>query len=153
MGTSEGQSPSIEIYGHVDSFSEADCDRLKDRTTKALPQIFDAPGPGNCDLPSLETVEISVVSDEVISAVHGEFLNDPTPTDVITFPHGEILISYDTASRSAKEHEHGVIDELFLYVLHGLLHLNGHLDDDEPQREAMHQIQNRIWNEVSSETE
>ena len=153
MGTPTGRFPSIDVYGHVDSFSEADCEQLKNWAVEALPQCLDAPGPGACDLPSLGAIEISVVSDEVISAVHAEFLDDPTPTDVITFPHGEILVSYDTADRSAREHDHPVIEELFLYIVHGLLHLNGHLDHDVPHREKMHRIQDRIWSEVIGRTD
>mgnify|MGYP000738786712 CR=1 FL=1 len=48
-------------------------------------------------LATLEEVEITFVDDAEIARVHGEFLDDPTPTDVITFHHGEILISADTA--------------------------------------------------------
>ena len=147
MGSSPGPFPSIEIYRHVDFISEAECERLKVWTLGSLPKCLNAPGPGNCDLPALQEIEISVVSDETIAAVHSEFLDDPTPTDVITFPHGEILISYDTAFRFAGEQGHSVLDELFLYIVHGLLHLNGHLDHDLPQRVEMHRIQDQIWNE------
>ena len=60
-------------------------------------------------LSGLDEVEISVVSDDVIRDVHARFLNDPTATDVITFPHGdgigEIIVSFDTAIRQASESE------------------------------------------------
>ena len=90
-----------------------------------------------------------MVSDEVIAAVHAEFLDDPTATDVITFPHGEILISHDTARRCAQEHGHSLSGELFLYIVHGLLHLNGHLDGDAVDRDLMHRIQDEIWLQIS----
>ena len=51
----------------------------------------------------LEAVEISTVSDESIAHVHREFMGDPSPTDVITFHHGEIIVSLDTAQRQAAE--------------------------------------------------
>lgn len=80
---------------------------------------------------TLEEIEITFVSDEEIARVHGEFMEDPTPTDVITFHHGEILISADTAARQAPEHGQSLDEELALYIVHGLLHLAG-WDDHEP---------------------
>ena len=50
---------------------------------------------------NLEEIEFTIISDAEISRVHAEFLDDPTPTDVITFEHGELLISADTAARCA----------------------------------------------------
>ena len=38
--------------------------------------------------------------------MHGEFFDDPSPTDVITFPlgnYGEILVGVETAGRQAVE--------------------------------------------------
>src|SRR5689334_19764508 len=52
--------------------------------------------------------ELSVVflTDRAIARIHGEFMDDPTPTDVITFPGdptagvaGEICVSADAAWR------------------------------------------------------
>jgi probable rRNA maturation factor len=69
----------------------------------------------------------------------------PGATDVITFDYGEIVVSADTAKRCATEHGHGVREELGLYIIHGLLHLNGY-DDLEPRpRARMHRVQERIW--------
>src|SRR5688500_19407761 len=76
-------------------------------------------------------VEVAIVSDEVISRVHEEFMGIPGATDVITFDHGEIVISAETAEVYAREHGHGVDQELALYIVHGLLHLNGY-DDITP---------------------
>jgi len=83
-------------------------------------------------LSGLDEVEISVVSDDVIRDVHARFLNDPTATDVITFPHGdgigEIIVSFDTAIRQASEFGEPVFRELFRYMVHGLLHLHGYIE-------------------------
>lgn len=92
----------------------------------------------------LEEVEISLVSDESIAKVHGEFLADPTPTDVITFQHGEILISLDTAMRQAAENSEPYEREVTRYIVHGLLHLAGWDDREEAERKAMHEVQERI---------
>lgn len=93
---------------------------------------------------SLSEIEISLVTDEEIAQVHADFLDDPTPTDVITFHHGEILVSLDTAKRQSIEHAESYDREVVLYMIHGLLHLGG-WDDHEPnEREAMHELQSRI---------
>ncbi len=47
---------------------------------------------GREPLARLREVEATIVSDRSIARVHGQFFNDPTPTDVITFQHGEILL-------------------------------------------------------------
>ena len=54
------------------------------------------------------------------------------PTDVITFRHGEIVISVETAERQAKEYSTSFDRELRLYFVHGLLHLVG-LEDKTDQ--------------------
>ena len=68
----------------------------------------------------------------------------PTPTDVITFHHGEILISAETAAREATMRGTPVSREVTLYLVHGLLHLHGHADQSEAARALMHQTQERI---------
>lgn len=145
----EPQQAILKIYSHVKSLSETDCDQLQVWAQAALPECLGCPSSsGSIDLPNLREVEISIVDDETITGVHADFLDDPTPTDVITFQHGEILISYDTAESIVSSEGHSVLEELFLYIVHGLLHLNGHLDADEIERNVMHKVQNRIWREV-----
>jgi len=53
------------------------------------------------------------------------------PTDVITFRHGEIVISAETALRQARQYRSSLMQELQLYIVHGLLHLRGY-DDKTP---------------------
>jgi probable rRNA maturation factor len=89
-------------------------------------------------------VEISIVSDKEIARVHGEFLDDPTPTDVITFHHGEIIISADTAERQGREHKHPFDHELALYLIHGLLHLAGWDDHEKTEAREMAKRQQSI---------
>lgn len=96
-------------------------------------------------LGELADIEISVVDDETIARVHGEFLGDPTPTDVITFPHGdgvgEILVSADTAEAYAAAHGLAREEELFRYMVHGLVHLHGYLDGTPEEREHLFAVQ------------
>ena len=76
-----------------------------------------------------------------IARVHGDYLNDPTPTDAITFPYGEILVSSDTAERYAAAHGLDRREELFRYLVHGLTHLQGYLDADPAERDALFAVQ------------
>ena len=121
-----------------------DLARLQRSAEAALPLVIQQPGPGECVLTDLDELEISFVDDEVISEVHARFLSDPTATDVITFQHGEIVISVDTAERQAAEHGQDLQRELALYVVHGLLHLNGHRDEDPAEAGKMHSTQEEI---------
>lgn len=108
-------------------------------------------GKHDAPLGALETVEVSLVSDEVIGGVHGEFMGDPGATDVITFQHGEAFISTDTALRCAAELGHAVEREVGLYLTHALLHLNGYEDAEAEEREEMRAVQERILDEVWGE--
>lgn len=111
---------------------------------RSLPDVLKAATSPDAALLSLREVEVSIVSDEAIARVHGDFLDDPTPTDVITFHHGEIIVSADTAARQGGEHRQDTDMELALYVIHGLLHLAGWNDEDPGEQERMHRLQERI---------
>ncbi|MFV0338926.1 MAG: rRNA maturation RNase YbeY [Chthoniobacterales bacterium] len=100
------------------------------------------------NLRSLEEIDISIVSDKKIAQVHKAFLNDPTPTDVITFPYGEIIVSADTAQRLAKDFAFPIEQEISLYIIHGFLHLQGYDDHTPAQRNEMHARQNEILKAV-----
>ena len=69
-------------------------------------------------------------------------------TDVITFDHGEIIVSIETAILNAEKYNHTWQRELFLYMIHGLLHLVGHDDLSEQDRLEMEQIQFSIMDEL-----
>lgn len=140
-------TPRIEIFSHLND-AEISLAWLTEQAVAALPLCLASPGTEAPDLAGVEEIEISLVSDEVIAGVHGEFMDDPTPTDVITFQHGEILISIDTARREAPLHGHTVAEETLLYLIHGLLHLNGHTDLKEPDRLVMHEVQEEILRKI-----
>jgi probable rRNA maturation factor len=89
--------------------------------------------------------ELSLVflTDAALAKLHGDFLDDPTTTDVITFEGdtalgtaGEICVSADTAAAYAREHGRDFSEELTLYVVHGWLHLAGH-DDLVPAKKRL----------------
>jgi probable rRNA maturation factor len=70
------------------------------------------------------------------------------PTDVLTFPldehSGEIVICVAQAMRAAKQRGIAVKNELLLYVLHGMLHLQGMDDRTDADFRAMHRLEDRM---------
>jgi len=136
--------PRLHLHNHQRRH-KLDLRWLKKVAQAALPGCLDAAKSADAPLHELEEIEISLISDDEIGRVHGEFLDDPTPTDVITFHHGEILISTDTAERQGQDHGQSLADETALYVIHGLMHLGG-WDDQEPEEAAeMAKTQEGIW--------
>ncbi len=116
----------------------------------ALPACLAAAKSPEAPLVSLPEIEITIVDDADIARVHGDFLDDPTPTDVITFHHGEILISADTALRQGREHEQSLDHETALYLVHGLLHLAGWDDHEETEARDMARLQEGILRDALS---
>jgi probable rRNA maturation factor len=95
-------------------------------------------------LRQLPEISFVLVSDARIAAVHGQFLRDPTPTDVITFHHGEIVLSAETARREARQRGLPLPAEIARYAVHGLLHLAGWSDGDPGAAAEMRSIQEKI---------
>jgi probable rRNA maturation factor len=96
------------------------------------------------DLETLSEVAVLIISDRRMAALHRLFMNEPGPTDVITFQHGEIFISADTALRNARRFGNGLKRELQLYIVHGLLHLHGFDDRDAVGTRAMRAAENKM---------
>ena len=115
--------------------------RLEEFAQRAL--AFCAREPGG-PLTILEEVNVILLSDRRMAEMHRRFMKIAGPTDVMTFQHGEILISVETAQRQARTYRTSLEHELRLYLVHGLLHLRG-FDDARPAgRARMKRIQERI---------
>lgn len=111
---------------------------------KAVKLCLRVPGKGTGELQNLPKISILIVSDRKIAFLHQKFMNEPGSTDVITFQHGEIFISGGMAKRNARRFGNSLVRELRLYIVHGLLHLQG-LDDREPRNaRKMETVQRRI---------
>ena len=92
-------------------------------------------------------VGVLLVDDRAIAKLHGDYFDDPTPTDVITFPYGaegEIVISVETARSQAEEFRSTFERELALYLVHGLLHLSGYEDASDAGRDEMARLQEEL---------
>lgn len=122
--------------------------RLGLRTTaiavqQAWPLVVAAAHRGSV-LDRLPEISFVLVSDARIAALHEEFMGDPAPTDVITFQHGEIVISAETARREARQRGLPLSAEVARYAVHGLLHLAGWSDADRAAASAMRAVQEKI---------
>ena len=123
-----------------------DLPKIRRIVAAALPLCVAKPRKKGVLLPS--EVEITLLGKAAIAKVHGEFLDDPTPTDVITFDHGEILIGVPVAAANAKKFRHPADHEIALCAIHGLLHLLGYDDLTERERVIMHARQEEILKEA-----
>jgi probable rRNA maturation factor len=102
-------------------------------------------------LACLATLEVALVDDATSDRVHRDFMDIEGPTDVITFHHGEIVIGVEVALRQAEEFGEPFPREILRYLVHGLLHLAGHEDEDPAQRTVMESAQEsivaKLWTE------
>ncbi len=88
-------------------------------------------------------VDVILVGDRALAELHERFLDDPTPTDVITFDlddafggaAAELYVSMERARAVARRRGIDARRELLLYVVHGALHLCG-FDDHAPRERA-----------------
>ncbi len=96
------------------------------------------------DLTKLREISILFISDRRMTSLHRRFLKQSGSTDVLTFQHGEIFISAETARRQARAFGNSLARELRLYVVHGLLHLHGLDDRSEADARRMKAAQEKI---------
>jgi len=122
--------------------------RLERFAPLALESCLREPAPGAnagaAPLPHLPAVEVTFLSDAAIARIHRQFMNIPGPTDVITFDHGEIVIGVGAAQANAGLYGKPLEEELALYIVHGLLHLNGFDDKEAAAAKLMRHTQERI---------
>jgi probable rRNA maturation factor len=97
-------------------------------------------------------LSVVLVDDETLADLHGRWLDDPTPTDVLSFdlgeegggPAGEVVVSVDRALVVARSRGVAPERELSLYVVHGILHLCGFDDVDEDDRARMRTAETEV---------
>jgi probable rRNA maturation factor len=103
----------------------------------------------------LQELSVVLVGDRRMAELHLQFLGEPGPTDVLTFPlekdrkgnviAGEIVICTAEAARVASRLKTTVGRELLLYALHGMLHLQGHDDRTDAGFRTMHRTEDAIF--------
>jgi probable rRNA maturation factor len=91
-------------------------------------------------------IALYVADDREICRLNKTYLGKNRPTDVIAFNlsgdgaglHGDIIVSAETARAYSRKFRTKPAYELYLYVIHGILHVLGYDDRTERQRSKMH---------------
>ena len=96
-------------------------------------------------------LSILLVGTDVMSELHVQWMDEPGPTDVLSFPMdelrpgldgevtpagllGDVVLCPEVAARQAHDAGHSTMEELLLLTTHGILHLLGY-DHEEPEEE------------------
>lgn len=96
-------------------------------------------------------LSIMLVGVDVMSELHVQWMDEPGPTDVLSFPMdelrpgtdgepspagllGDVVLCPEVAAKQALDAGHSTTEELLLLTTHGILHLLG-FDHAEPEEE------------------
>lgn len=101
-------------------------------------------------LEGIDEITAVLVSDRRIAELHRRFMNIAGATDVITFQHGEMFISVETAAANAKRYGTTADSEIRLYIVHGILHLLGFDDTTDHAAKVMENTQSAIFKTASA---
>jgi probable rRNA maturation factor len=134
--------PPIEVR-NVQRTVRVSTGRLQRFANTASALVWEHKRP-RAEIASVAEITVLIVSDRRMAALHQEFCGLAGPTDVLTFRHGEIVISVETAARQARMFHSNLVCEIQLYLLHGLLHLAGFDDLATNQRRQMHRLQKKL---------
>ena len=91
-------------------------------------------------------LSILLTDDRKIAQLHERWMDLTGPTDVMSFPMGgeilgDIVISVETAARRSPRN---LQQEIRRYLIHGLLHLNGHDHLNQKDRTRMNRQAARL---------
>ena len=103
-------------------------------------------------------VNLLLTDDKKIKELNRQFLGRNEPTDVLAFgakkrsPYnknlkgfiGEIAVSAETAEYNAERFNTTTEKEIFLYIIHGMLHLLGYEDRTKKEKGLIQKRQNKI---------
>ncbi|KHK98308.1 endoribonuclease YbeY [Microbacterium mangrovi] len=106
---------------------------------------------GQLRVSSEADLAILLVDEGAMESLHVQWMDEPGPTDVLSFPMdelrpgtedqptpagllGDIVLCPQVAESQAETAKHSTMDELLLLTTHGLLHLLG-FDHAEPEEE------------------
>ena len=111
-------------------------------------------------------VSVVLADDALMIELHAEHLDDPTPTDVISFdlgdedlqleeasgaPAAELFVGVEHARRVAAERGVREERELALYVVHDVLHLCGFDDHTDEDAAAMRVAERAVMDALGYE--
>lgn len=106
-------------------------------------------------------LSVLLVDVDVMTDLHMRWMDEPGPTDVLSFPMdelrpgrdgepsppgllGDVVLCPEVAAQQARVAGHSTVEELLLLTVHGILHLLGY-DHAEPDEEKeMFALQRRL---------
>ncbi|HMJ05554.1 MAG TPA: rRNA maturation RNase YbeY [Chthoniobacterales bacterium] len=141
------ERPSIQIRSAQRKL-QVELESLQEFAERALARCLNLPACVGSPGRELGEINVVLVSDRRMAALHQEFMNIPGPTDVLTFQHGEIVVSVETAQQNAERFATSAADEIKLYVIHGLLHLLGFDDRTREEARVMEAVQAEVLRAV-----
>lgn len=106
---------------------------------------------------SSKKVSIFLCDNRRIRELNREYFKKNSSTDVISFPLadafepdylGEVVVSVEESVKVADKLKVKWEDELFLYLIHGILHLLGYDDRTKRKKEVMEKKQEEVLREV-----
>jgi probable rRNA maturation factor len=102
-------------------------------------------------------LSIAFVSKKKIEIIHGQFLGDDSPTDVVTFQGdsalnfaGEIVVCPSYALEQSRFYGTTFEEEIKLYLVHGYLHLCGLKDKSKEEIGEMREGERYCMNFLNS---
>jgi len=122
---------------------------LQNFAAKATLRCLQLPERKKTDLSRLSEIFVWLISDRRMAQLHRKFMHRTGPTDVLTFQHGEIFISIETAKEHARAFGNPLTSELHLYIVHGILHLHGFDDHTRTGARKMNKMQEKILRDCS----
>ena len=98
---------------------------------------------------------IQFADEHVMEKLHIEFMDEPGPTDVLSFPMdiprsdeatmlGDIVISPRFAAQQAKAQGHSTNQEIFILAAHGFLHILGYDHARKQDEKEMFSLQREL---------
>ena len=104
---------------------------------------------------------IVLVDEAAMEQLHVQWMDEPGPTDVLSFPMdelrpgtedqptpagllGDIVLCPQVAQAQAETAGHGLMEELLLLTTHGILHLLGYDHSDPEEKAEMFALQSEL---------
>ena len=137
------QAPTVAVR-NAQRALRIDCAPLAEFARAALDRCLRLRSKGAVSLAGVSAITVVLISDKRMAKLHRKFLGVDGPTDVITFQHGDIFISAETARRYSRRFRTSFENEVRLYIVHGFLHLHGYDDTTDSAAGEMARTQTRI---------
>ena len=115
-------------------------------------------------------ISVTIVEDDEIRELNAEYRGNDKVTDVLSFPQfanreeladnllnneedacclaGDVVISYNQATRQAEEYGTGLTRELVYLFVHSIFHLFGYDHEDEEERREMRAREEHVLSEI-----